>query len=153
MAMALVIVYVGAVAVLFLFVVMMLDISSAFVKADYKGYRIYAAVTGIMLACETVFVFSRWKGAEGAVSELAYPKDASLPAVSDTVAIGRLLYTDYVWSFQIAGVILLCAMIAAITLTQRVRGGIRRQNTVAQVSRKREDVLKITTPKSGEGIQ
>jgi len=150
-AMALLIVYVGAVAVLFLFVVMMLDISKAFEKRSYRGYWLSALSVGVLLMIEMAVIFSRWDGAEIALANLSYPKQG-FESASNTHAIGLFLYTDYVWMFEIAGLILFVAMIAAITLAQRKRGGIRRQNVVEQVSRKREDVVKLTSPKSGEGV-
>lgn len=150
-AMALLIVYVGAVAVLFLFVVMMLDISKAFETHSYKGYWLSAIFVGVLLMVEMAIVFSQWDGAELALANLAYPKQG-FESASNTHAIGLFLYTDYVWMFEIAGLILFVGMIASITLAQRKRGGVRRQNIMDQVTRKREDVIKLTNPKSGEGV-
>lgn len=150
-AMSLLIVYVGAVAVLFLFVVMMLDISKAFSRFSGKGYWLSALFVGFLLMAEMGFVFSKWQVDDAALGNVAIAQQP-LESVSNTHSIGKYLYTDYVWMFEISGFILFVAMIAAITLTQRKRAGIRRQDIIEQVSRKRADVVKLASPKSGEGV-
>ena len=133
LAMILVIVYVGAVAVLFLFVVMMLDIDFSRLREGFQRYAPIGAVIGGILFLELVFVLGAWQSsgqAEG-LRLNAMPGD-----VQNTVAIGRVLYTDYVFLFQGAGLILLVSMIGAIVLTHRDRVSSRRQNIEAQVTRR-----------------
>lgn len=149
-AMTLVIVYVGAVAVLFLFVVMMLNINFTEMRQGFQKYLpMGLAVAGIILF-ELLFVFSLSLNQEQVVS----PAVHVIPDVAKTTnteAIGNLLYTWYLYPFQMAGIILLIAMIGAITLTLRSRPGVRKQNISKQVSRKREDAMEIVKVKSGEG--
>lgn len=144
-AMILVIVYVGAVAVLFLFVVMMLDIHFTNVKRHLP----LGIFVGLALLAELIWLYSAWMGGAGAQTRISAPVPE---AVTNTHALGMVLYTDYMYPFQLSGLILLVAMIGAITLTLRSRPGVRRQKISDQVSRSPKDVLKIVKVKTGEGI-
>ena len=148
--MILVIVYVGAVAVLFLFVVMMLDINFVRMRQGFLQYLPVGAAVGLVLLIELVLVVSTF-----AVSPDAAPAAAPAPAfgdVSNTEAIGDLLYTRYVFLFQAAGMILLVAMIGAIVLTHRVRSGVRKQSINAQVGRTRASAVELKKVRSGSGL-
>ncbi|WP_119303206.1 NADH-quinone oxidoreductase subunit J [Dongia deserti] len=148
LAMMLVVVYVGAVAVLFLFVVMMLDINFAELRQGFVRYAGIGAVVGIVLVAEIIFVVS-----SGAMSPAAGALGGSpMPAgVTNTEALGNILYTDYFYLFQAAGVVLLIAMIGAIVLTHREREGVRRQRIAAQLARDRRSV-EIKKVPTGTGI-
>jgi NADH-quinone oxidoreductase subunit J len=150
-AMILVIVYVGAVAVLFLFVVMMLDINfSALRTGMRKNAMVGVAVGGVLLA-ELVWICLSWVPDAGFAGRAGQPTpDAAV--VSNTHALGYVLYTQYVYLFQISGLILLVAMIGAITLTHRTRGDTRRQNVSKQIARNPKDVVKIEKIASGAGV-
>jgi NADH-quinone oxidoreductase subunit J len=146
LAMLLVIVYVGAVAVLFLFVTMMLDVDFAELKAGFvKNAPIGLLVGGIVLA-ELVLLFVGRQLDIGLGKQLG----AAMPAgVDNTRALGQLLYTKYVYLFQAAGLVLLVAMIGAIVLTHRVRGGVRRQSAAAQTARRPETAMAVVKVPSG----
>lgn len=149
-AFILAIVYVGAVAVLFLFVVMMLDISFADLRKDAMQYVPIGVMVGGALLIELCMIFMTWTSSPGVAQAIAHP----LPAeneVTNTRALGLVLYTDYFLIFQIAGMILLVAMIGAIVLTLRGRPGVLRQNVAKQVSIKREDVVEVRKVTSGSG--
>lgn len=149
-AMILVIVYVGAVAVLFLFVVMMLDISFSDLRKGAMKYVPMGMLIGGILLAELVTIFVGWSFAKGAQSNIASPTpDPS--KITNTEALGRILYTDYVFAFQVSGLILLVAMIGAIVLTHRKRPGARKQNVADQQARQPSDVLEMhkVTPKTG----
>lgn len=133
LAMVLVIVYVGAVAVLFLFVVMMLDVNLAELRAGFLQYLPLGGLVGAVLLGELVAVAFAWSPAPAAAALTRAPTP-DLAQVSNTQALGRLLYTDYVYLFQAAGLVLLVAMIGAILLTHRRRDGVRRQRIVEQVA-------------------
>ncbi|MBP0445673.1 NADH-quinone oxidoreductase subunit J [Roseomonas sp. SSH11] len=133
LAMILVIVYVGAVAVLFLFVVMMLDIDFAQLRQGFQRYAPVGAVIGGILLLELLFVFGAWQSSGQAGVLRLNPVAGD---VQNTVAIGRVLYTEYVFLFQAAGFILLVAMIGAIVLTHRDRARSKRQDITAQVTRR-----------------
>ncbi len=148
LAMILVIVYVGAVAVLFLFVVMMLDIDFAELKKGAQQYILVGAGVGIVLLLELIFSASIWKFSPVAASVLAHPTPAHL---SNTEALGRILYTDYIYYFQIAGLVLLTAMIGAIVLTLRHRPGVRRQNIGQQNARTMAEAMTVVDVKPGQG--
>jgi NADH-quinone oxidoreductase subunit J len=148
LAMILVVVYVGAVAVLFLFVVMMLDINFAALRQGFLQYLPIGALIGVVLLAELVFVFASWTFAPDAATATA-PAAAQ---VTNTHALGRLLYTHYVYLFQAAGLILLVAMVGAIVLTLRHREGVRRQSIASQVARRREDTIEVVKVPSGSGI-
>ena len=150
LAMILVVVYVGAVAVLFLFVVMMLDINFSELREGFQQYLPIGALIGFVLVAELVLVFATWIVAPGAGEVLAAP---ALPPdqVTNTHALGRLIYTHYIYLFQAAGIVLLIAMIGAIVLTLRHRPGVRRQRIADQVSRRREDTVEVRKVSTGSG--
>ncbi|MGE5540105.1 MAG: NADH-quinone oxidoreductase subunit J [Gemmatimonas sp.] len=150
-AMILVIVYVGAVAVLFLFVVMMLDINFAELREGFLRYLPIGALVGIVLLAELLFAFATWAigPAEGA---LAAPIPAAASDITNAKALGLILYTKYVYAFQASGAVLLVAMIGAIVLTLRERGGVRRQRIAEQVSRPRSASVEIVHVEVGKGV-
>ncbi|MBX9702243.1 MAG: NADH-quinone oxidoreductase subunit J [Acetobacteraceae bacterium] len=133
LAMILVIVYVGAVAVLFLFVVMMLDIDFARLREGFQRYLPVGGVVGLILLLELALVIGTWTTSTDAADLRLAPTPAG--GVTNTRALGQILYTDYVYLFQIAGLVLLVAMIGAIVLTHRQRPGTKRQDVVAQIAR------------------
>jgi NADH-quinone oxidoreductase subunit J len=138
---ALVLVYVGAVMVLFLFVVMMLDINISRLRAGFWSYLPVGGVVAALLVIEMGFVVSRnYFGAEGMPAPEALP-----PGYSNTKELGRLIYTDYVYAFEIAAVILLVAIVAAIALTLRRRKTTRSMDPGAQVKVRREDRVRIVS--------
>jgi len=149
LAMILVVVYVGAVAVLFLFVVMMLDIDFAELKRGTLQFLPIGGGVGLLLAFELVILLSlRWQLTPVSRAHLS----AATPAnVSNTAAIGQILYTDYIYYFQIAGLVLLVAMIGAIVLTLRHRPGVRRQNISRQNARTPSMAVEMVDLKPGEG--
>ncbi len=148
LAMILVIVYVGAVAVLFLFVVMMLDIDFAELRRGFMQYLPLGALVGLVLMSELMIVAGAW--AFG--SSVPAARGQLLPAnLTNTEALGRILYTDYIFYFQTAGVILLVAMIGAIVLTLRHRPGVRRQSISHQVARQPKDAVGLVDVKPGQG--
>ncbi len=151
LAMILVIVYVGAVAVLFLFVVMMLDVDFAELRAGFMRYLPVGAAVGIVLLVELVLIAASWTLLPQGTLALKSPIPPA-DQVSNTQAIGRVLYTDYVYFFQVAGVILLVAMIGAIVLTLRSREGVKRQNVAAQVARSPETAIEIVKVPTGKGL-
>jgi len=151
LAMILVVVYVGAVAVLFLFVVMMLDINFAALRQGFLQYLPIGALIGIVLLAELVFVFASWSFAPDAAAVSIAPTPL-IAQVTNTQALGRLLYTQYVYLFQVAGMILLVAMVGAIVLTLRHREGVRRQKIGDQVARRRENTIEVVKVPSGSGI-
>ena len=151
LAMILVVVYVGAIAVLFLFVVMMLDVDFAALRQGFARYLpIGAAVAGI-LTVEMVVVASS-VATHGAAAASTGPASAA-PGFSNAAAIGFVLYTDYVYLFQAAGMVLLVAMIGAIVLTLKHRSGIRRQNIGDQVARDTKSGMTIVGIEPGAGIE
>ena len=149
LAMILVIVYVGAVAVLFLFVVMMLDVNFGQLRRGFQKYAPIGAAVGAVLFAELILVLGGWRFAPEAASTLRL---SSTPgAIDNTTAIGRLLYTDYVFLFQTAGLILMVAMIGAIVLTHRDRTTTRRQSIARQNARTVADTLEIMPVAIGAG--
>lgn len=146
-AMILVIVYVGAVAVLFLFVVMMLDISFADLRKGAMQFAPIGLLIGIALLAELVIAYSAWS--VGAAPQ--EPVTSAAVQVENTKALGAVLYTRYIYAFQVSGLILLVAMIGAIVLTHRSRPGVRRQNVAGQQARTREEAMEIrkVTPETG----
>ncbi|MBV8976148.1 MAG: NADH-quinone oxidoreductase subunit J [Alphaproteobacteria bacterium] len=148
LAMILVVVYVGAVAVLFLFVVMMLDVDFAELKRGLLDYLPTGLLLGFVLLAELVVVALLWKTLPAAHTALA---SATPNGLSNTAVLGRILYTDYVYYFQIAGLILLVAMIGAIVLTLRHRPGVRRQRIDVQNARTPAMSMKLVDAKPGEG--
>ena len=151
LAMILVIVYVGAVAVLFLFVVMMLDIDFAELRAGFARYLPFGLLIAGVLLAELVLVAGAWTFADFAPAVKAAPVTAAA-GLSNTQALGGLIYTRYVYIFQAAGMVLLVAMIGAIVLTHRQRGGVRRQNISAQVARQPEDAVALVKVETGKGV-
>jgi len=148
LAMILVVVYVGAVAVLFLFVVMMLDIDFTELKSGAQQYILVGAGVGIVLLLELIGSASLWTFSAASPGELAQRTPTN---ISNTAALGRILYTDYIYYFQIAGLVLLVAMIGAIVLTLRRRPGVRRQNIRAQNARVMAEAMTIVDVKPGQG--
>lgn len=151
LAMILVVVYVGAVAVLFLFVVMMLDVDFAELRQGFLQYLPIGAIIGLIFLVEIVLVVSSWAISPEA---LRVPLGATAPAeaITNTEAIGRVLYTRYSYFFQAAGLILLVAMIGAIVLTLRERLGVKRQNIAVQVARTPEEAVQLRNVPSRQGI-
>ncbi len=148
LAMVLVVVYVGAVAVLFMFVVMMLDIDLAAMREGFLKYLPVGALIGVVLLVELFLVF-------GTISVGDAPLTAAIPTpagVSNTEALGAVLYTDYFFAFQLAGIILLVAIVGAITLTLRDRGSIKRQVIGEQVHRERAQSVRLRQVESGKGV-
>ncbi|MEY3260351.1 MAG: hypothetical protein RLZZ141_1543 [Pseudomonadota bacterium] len=150
LAMLLIVVYVGAVAVLFLFVVMMLDVDFTQLREGFARYLPIGMAVGGVLAVEMVMV-AVTVAANGAAGKNAAPA-APVADLPNAEAIGRVLYTDYIYFFQAAGLVLLVAMIGAIVLTLRHRPGVRRQNIGDQVARTPASGMKIVQIKSGEGL-
>lgn len=150
-AMILVIVYVGAVAVLFLFVVMMLDINFAELRKGMLRHAPVGGFIGLVMLAEFVWMYKVWSPASVALSA-QNAAAATAANVSNTHALGLVLYTQYAYLFQISGLILLVAMVGAITLTLRKRPDSLRQNISKQNSRRVEDVLKIEKITSGTGV-
>lgn len=146
LAMLLVVVYVGAVAVLFLFVVMMLDVDFAELKQGTLRYWPFALLVGIIFAAE--IVLASFAGLEDMPTNF----DASPGADTNAEAIGQVMYTQYLLLFQLAGLILLVAMIGAIVLTLRHKPNIKRQNIAQQTSRRRSDAFELKDPEPGQGI-
>ena len=151
LAMILIVVYVGAVAVLFLFVVMMLDINLARVREGFLQYLPIGGVIGLILLAEIGVVIGGWSLSPEMVALAAAPTP-SLATASNTEAIGAVLYTDYVYLFQAAGLVLLVAMIGAIVLTHRTRSGVRKQRIGDQLARTREESVELKKVSSGEGV-
>jgi NADH-quinone oxidoreductase subunit J len=150
LAMILVVVYVGAVAVLFLFVVMMLDIDFAELKRGALQYLPFGALVGFILVAELVMAGSAWVLKPAARTALA---SATPAGVTNTQALGHILYTDYVYYFQIAGLVLLVAMIGAIVLTLRSRPGVRRQVVAVQNARTAAMAVDMVDIRPGQGAQ
>jgi NADH-quinone oxidoreductase subunit J len=151
LAMILVIVYVGAVAVLFLFVVMMLDINFVALRHGFLQYLPVGALIGLALLVELVLIFGAWSLSPDIGSAAAAPTPAP-SQLTNTAALGALLYTRYIYAFQAAGLILLVAMIGAIVLTLRSREGVRRQRISSQVARRREDAVEIVKVRPRQGV-
>ncbi len=151
LAMILVIVYVGAVAVLFLFVVMMLDINFRELRQGAMRYMPFGALIGLVLLAELAVVLGAWAVAPAATQALGAPTPA-IDQVNNTRALGQLIYTHYAYLFQASGIVLLVAMIGAIVLTLRSREGVRKQNISAQLSRRREETVAIRKVPTGEGV-
>ncbi len=151
LAMILIVVYVGAVAVLFLFVVMMLDVDFAELRQGFLSYLPVGALVGAVLLAELLVVVGAW--AIG--PEVAQAVTAPIPppsVINNTQALGLVLYTRYVYFFQAAGVILLVSMIGAIVLTLQHKPSVRRQNIAAQVARRRASAIEVVKVKSGQGL-
>jgi NADH-quinone oxidoreductase subunit J len=149
LAMVLVVVYVGAVAVLFLFVVMMLDIDFVALRQGFLAYLPIGLMIGAVLLAELVILGSAWVVAPTANTVAVNPTPAG---VTNSEALGRLLYTNYVLVFQGAGMVLLVAMIGAIVLTLRQRAGVKRQRASVQTGRRREQAVELRKVRPGEGL-
>jgi NADH-quinone oxidoreductase subunit J len=149
LAMILAVVYVGAVAVLFLFVVMMLDIDFAELRKGALQNLPISGLIGLMLVAELVFVVLAWVVSPAAPEAKAHLTPAHM---TNTAALGHILYTDYVFYFQTAGLILLVAMIGAIVLTLRHRPDVRRQSIPAQNRRRPADAIEMKNPQPGQGV-
>jgi len=150
LAMLLVVVYVGAVAVLFLFVVMMLDVDFVALRQGFARYMPLGLAIGLVLLLEMVLV-AVTVAQHGAAGQSAGPVTPT-EALPNVEAIGQVLYTDYVYIFEAAGMVLLVAMIGAIVLTLRHRPGVRRQNVHAQVNRTPKTGMDVVQIKDGAGI-
>jgi NADH-quinone oxidoreductase subunit J len=148
-AMLLVIVYVGAVAVLFLFVVMMLDIDFAELRSGFTRNLPFGIILAIVLLAEMVLAISAWKA--GPVLSGAVPRDTAVEP--NIVALGQVLYSRFLYPFEIAGLILLVAMIGAIVLTHRSRGDVPGQKVSKQVDRRPDEAIKLENPTVGEGMK
>ena len=152
LAMILIVVYVGAVAVLFLFVVMMLDVDFAELRAGFLRYLPIGGLIGIIMLIELILVLGSWAIEPGIPSQVAAPAPASAAELTNTEALGRILYTKYVYFFETAGMILLIAMVGSIVLTLRHKEGIKRQSVSEQVARRPETAIEIKQVESGKGI-
>jgi NADH-quinone oxidoreductase subunit J len=149
LAMILIVVYVGAVAVLFLFVVMMLDVDFAELRHGFLNYLPIGGVIGVILLVELISIVVTWVIAPGVPKTITAPIATD---ISNTQALGLVLYTRYVYFFQAAGLILLVAMIGAIVMTLHHKPGVKRQSIAEQVARRRSTAIDIVKVKSGQGL-
>ena len=149
LAMILIVVYVGAVAVLFLFVVMMLDVDFAELREGFLQYLPVGALVGVVFLAELLLVVGAW------VIGPTVPQSITAPiptGVTNTEALGRVLYTQYIYYFQAAGVVLLVAMVGAIVMTLSHKPNVKRQNAADQIARTRETAIEIRKVQPGQGI-
>jgi NADH-quinone oxidoreductase subunit J len=151
LAMILVVVYVGAVLVLFLFVVMMLDVDFAELREGFINYLPVGALVGIVFLVELLLVVGAWAIGPGVPRAITAPIPPA-DVYSNTEALGLVLYTRYVYFFQIAGMVLLVAMVGAIVLTLRHKPNVRRQDIAEQVGRTREAAVELKQVRPGQGI-
>ena len=151
LAMILIVVYVGAVAVLFLFVVMMLDVDFAELRQGFLNYLPVGALVGLVVLVELLLVVGSWVIGAGVAKAIRQPIPP-VDQVSNTEALGRVLYTEYVYFFQAAGLILLVAMVGAIVLTLRHRVPIKRQDMAAQVRRTKAEAMEVVKVRPGQGL-
>jgi len=149
-AMLLVIVYVGAVAVLFLFVVMMLDIDFAELRAGFVRYAMIGLAFAVLLAAEVVIAILGWSAGGLKLDQRIAPTPDKVPNIQ---AIGNLLYSHYLYVFEGAGLVLLVAMIGAIVLTHRARGGVKGQKISRQVARRPQDAVRNINAPVGQGVE
>jgi len=149
LAMILIVVYVGAVAVLFLFVVMMLDVDFAELRQGALQYLPVGVLVGMVFLAELLLVAGGWVIAPGMPQSISAPTPTT---ITNTEALGRVLYTQYVYYFQAAGVVLLVAMVGAIVLTLRHKPNVKRQNISDQVARTKETAIDIVQVRPGQGI-
>jgi NADH-quinone oxidoreductase subunit J len=149
LAMILVVVYVGAVMVLFLFVVMMLDVDFAELRAGFLKYLPVGATVGILLLVELILILGAWVTAPEIAAQAPTPP---LAEISNTQALGQILYTKYVYLFEAAGLILLVAMIGAIVLTLQHQRDVKRQSVPRQVGRTREMSVEVVEVETGRGL-
>jgi NADH-quinone oxidoreductase subunit J len=151
LAMILIVVYVGAVAVLFLFVVMMLDVDFAELRQGFLNYLPVGGLIGGILLAELITVVFAWAIGPNVSQAIASPIPNAAD-INNTQAIGLVLYTRYVYFFQAAGLILLVAMVGAIVLTLQHKPGVKRQNIAEQVARRRTSAIEVVKVKSGQGL-
>jgi NADH-quinone oxidoreductase subunit J len=151
LAMILIVVYVGAVAVLFLFVVMMLDVDFAELRQGFLQYLPLGALLFIIFALELGSVVSFWALGPDISQSFASPIPP-LASVANTAALGQVLYTRYIYFFQASGLILLVAMVGSIVLTLRHKPNVKRQNIAAQVARTKATAIEIVKVQSGQGV-
>jgi len=149
LAMILVVVYVGAVAVLFLFVVMMLDVDFVELRQGFLSYLPVGALVGIVLLAELLVVLSGWAFASHTTTHVVLPITS---AMSNTKALGDVLYTRYIFFFEAAGMVLLVAMVGAIVLTLRHKPNVKRQSIAEQVGRTRAAAIEVRKVEPGSGI-
>jgi NADH-quinone oxidoreductase subunit J len=149
-AMLLIIVYVGAVAVLFLFVVMMLNIDFAELRAGFVRYAMIGFAFAILLAAEVIIALLGWSAGGLKLDRRIAPTPDKMPNIE---AIGHLLYSHYLFVFEGAGLVLLVAMIGAIVLTHRARGGVKGQKISRQVARRPQDATRNMQPPVGQGVE
>jgi NADH-quinone oxidoreductase subunit J len=149
LAMILIVVYVGAVAVLFLFVVMMLDVDFAELKQGFLRYLPIGALVGGIVLLELVFVVGSWSFGSVAVTQIPTPTPQGL---SNTAALGSVLYTQYVYLFEAAGFVLMTAMIGAIVLTLHHKEGVKRQSVAAQNARTAKTAVELKKVPSRAGL-
>lgn len=145
LAMSLIIIYVGAVAVLFLFVVMMLDIKFSKFREGFVKYLSIALVFGILLFIDIYVAINKSSIPLATINHFN-------EHVSNTHQLGLILYTDYIYLFQISGMILLIAMIGSIVLTHRIRSGVKKQNSAKQLDRNKENSIELVKVKAGKGV-
>ena len=150
LAMLLVVVYVGAVAVLFLFVVMMLDVDFVRLREGYARYLPLAGIVAGVLLAEMIMVSITV--VQGGAAKAAIAPVVAGPDASNIETTGRVLYTDYVYFFQAAGIVLLIAMIGAIVLTLRHRPNVRRQDLASQANRERAKAVEVKSVSTGQGV-
>jgi NADH-quinone oxidoreductase subunit J len=150
LAMILVVVYVGAVAVLFLFVVMMLDVDFVEMREGIAQYLPVGATLGLILLVEMILLVGTWTISPDLIANATSP---AAGGITNTQAIGQILYTKYVFFFQLSGLILLVAMIGAIVLTMRHKPNVKRQVIADQVARGPATAVEVKQVKSGEGLQ
>jgi len=154
LAMILVIVYVGAVAVLFLFVVMMLDIDFEQLRSGFMRYLPIGGLIGLVLLAELILILGSWIIAPNVATLAAAPLPANAAAnITNTRALGAILYTRYLFAFQASGLVLLVAMIGAIVLTLRQREGVRRQVIANQLARTRAEAVALVNVPVGAGVK
>jgi NADH-quinone oxidoreductase subunit J len=153
LGMIMLIVYVGAVAVLFLFVVMMLNVAQQknqwFLSEESSGHIPVGLIISTIIFFELIIVIGGWKYKPELFDKI---KTSSAETVSNTHSLGQILYTDYIHVFQISGMILLVAMIGAIVLTFRQREGVKRQDYIKQISRERSEGVKVLDVQSNKGV-
>jgi NADH-quinone oxidoreductase subunit J len=149
LAMILIVVYVGAVAVLFLFVVMMLDVDFAELRQGVLQYLPFGALVGIVLLAELLLIVGAWAIGPTVQGNIVAPIPAD---ITNTEALGRVLYTQYIYFFQAAGLVLLVAMVGAIVLTLRHKAGVKRQSIADQVARSKETAIEIRQVRPGQGL-
>ena len=150
LGMIMLIVYVGAVAVLFLFVVMMLNVSLPEIKKESSKYWSIGSFITIVVLLELLMIIGGWQYKDDLILSSSIVLNQN---ISNTNLLGNILYTDYIYLFQIAGMILLVSMIGAIVLTYRKREGIKRQSYFTQISRERNTSIELVDVESGKGIK